>query len=92
MAPSEMLDNSYVVHSYSLFADALRKERVRKCAGQLHLGFLVYVGFFPLSVMLCTGPGAPVHARQMLAHGAPCQPLFCFLSSLPVLQSLFLQS
>lgn len=46
MAPSEMLDNSYVVHSYSLFADALRKERVRKCAGQLHLGLLVYVGFF----------------------------------------------
>lgn len=68
MAPSEMLDGSCVVHSHSFFADALRRERARKCARQLHLDLLVSVGFSPLSVVLYTGPGAPVHARQMLAH------------------------
>lgn len=77
--------------TYTAFLQMLWEGKEWENSRQLHLGLLVSVGFSPLSVVLNTGPGAPVHARQMLAHWALCQPLFC-LSSHPVLQSLFLQS
>lgn len=46
MTPSKMggdsyRDDSYMTHLCSLFPDALKKDKVRKCAEQLHLGLLV---------------------------------------------------